>query len=668
MSKIGRWGEAIRGWVKRWTDGLDIDEERHSRNPPPPPIPLPPLTPRASEPGGAAGGVRHLQLAIDLGTSSCAVAIRLNSEATRLAVLSVGIESPYASRKTIGSAIYVCDDDRIMMDDLWISQYRTAANAHRGVTYRSIKRLLFEHFHLTRPRRERLTRHLVHLYEELLWLALDPSQSSTVSLLDEAQVFGPQVDAWTHNGGLPGLTDDDERSVREIAQTDGFDVCISVPNSLMPNEVDVLVGAAARAAATVLKKLRGDETFDAYTPQVLTIREAEAVAWALPAHDRDLRGNVVILDVGAGTTDAALVTYALPRRGIETHLVEYRTGSPFGGDDLDVLLACEGWTASTKAAPTLGTTFANPLSLPGDQKNNLLQSIRAEKERWVLEHGDARFAVGVSLPDLGPDLAVQEDVNALVPVPVTGAGTARSMTVVNPHGTDAYKAFLRYTVFLSCAALLRRLERQTVSAIILTGQSSLALGMRQYVEALATHYGITAGSIRHLDEKHSEVMKTVCAEGAALYAFEAATATDTFGDVVPETFVLKERDEPMELFAAGLRVQGHQANAFVVVALPNAARHVFRYYCSPDDLLRKDLTLDWARKPIGTISGDIDRLALAFRLDLRKERIDVWTLNTKGEMVKIQYVQAPNLREGEPPHPFLAMGEKSLPLTWQSTD
>jgi hypothetical protein len=633
---------------------------------------LAPLAARQrQQPAGAPAAVRRLQFAIDLGTSSCAVGMPVQADVTTHAILSVGSNAPFEERKTIGSAFYIGDDQRIVMDDAWIDAYRVATRKTGGVTYRSIKRLLFEHYHLNRPERERLTRQLEKIYEELLWLALDPSSSSTVQLLSGAGAFAGAVDAWKEKGGFPHVRDDRGRTVKMIATTEGFDVCISIPNSLMPRDVEVVVGAVQRAAEKVLKELRKGDEFDSYTPQVTTIREAEAVAWALPRHDLELGSDVVVLDVGAGTADAALVHYSRPMGGVPTHLVEYRTGSPFGGDDLDMLLACEAWT-SQKDSPTFGSTLIPLRELLPDEKNRLLRGIRANKERWVLESGDDHLSVGISNTDLAPDLTVLEPSNVLVQIPAVAQNNARTFdqtaTLVSPDGTEPYKAFLRYTVFLSCAALFRRLEGRQISAIILTGQSSLALGVRQYVEALAAHYRITAGSIRHLDDTDSEAMKLVCAEGAAVYANEIGTASNTFGDVVPETFVLKEHEEPIELFAAGSRAQHHQSNAMVVVDYPNALRDVYRYYCSPEDLLKKDLKLDWARKPIGRIPGDPNRRALAFRLDLRKEHIEIWAVDTNNEVTKVNFLQTPNLFMGKPPHPFLTADKKPLPLTWQTAD
>ncbi|HEX6097787.1 MAG TPA: hypothetical protein VF432_15785 [Thermoanaerobaculia bacterium] len=650
--------------------------------PPPPPVPvrLPRLQPRKRE--EAPDTAPFLRFGIDLGTSSSAVAVALYPD-KRPDLMMLNVEVQQGAEPgvipTIGSAIYIDEDDRVVMDDRWIDLYLSQRPDSRGVTYRSIKRELFEHYHLPLPARNQLRHRLTLIYEELLWLALDPAESSTVKLLAETGAVNDVVETWKAKGGLRKTINN--RSVKKVATTEGFDLCICVPNALMPSDVEVLMQAATIAARSVLRKLREGDEFDAYTPVITAVREAEAVAWALPRRGEKFDGDVVIVDVGAGTTDAALVRYTRLPLGGRSHLVEYRTGAPFGGDDLDMLLLCKAWE-QIEREPIHEVTPVDLLTLSRAERRQILREVRSNKEGWV--RGTAGDSVSVTVEatqtadetELGARIEVRSASNVTVPLLMVASGkTERAPQLVlltNPHGGEPYQSFLRYSILLSCAPLFRRLAGHSVEAVILTGQSSLALGIQPFVAALAGHYNVSVDpeAIRHLDPKDAREMKVVCAEGAAIYANEARRRSTSVGDIVPETFVLFQDSQYgplMDLFPAGSRSQRDEVNAMIVVKDPEVPRHILHYYCSSRDLRPADRTHDWARKPVGSIGpGTRDRTALAFRLDLKKEHITVWA-NSNRQMSRTAFKQSPEIMGPEPPdHPFLRIHNRALPLTWQA--
>jgi hypothetical protein len=671
---IGDFGRGVWNWIRY---GTPITAGKAPAPQVVPRILLQPLQPRSGRAAPADSNASRPRLAIDLGTSSCAVALALVPDTEPfVATLSVDDADPHAPRSTIGSVIYVGDDDTLVMDERWINRYLARTGGGGGTTYRSIKRELFEHYHLTEAEREQLGQRLTSVYEELLWLALDPARSSTVKALAAAGGFENAVKQWTDKGGFEVTIGG--RPVKLAATIEGFDLCICVPNSLMPSDVLVLAGAARQAAANILDALRAGDVYDPYKPVITTIREAEAVAWALPHYDRvdggtlDLSGDVVILDVGAGTTDAALVRYGRVEGGTPSRLVEYRTGSPFGGDDLDMLLLCEAAEEFARNPPVGYQPIALP-TLARNEKNYVIQRVRREKELWAVDEDAGSISVSLTGEDLSPAISVVTPTTVNIPFyTVREADNHRTLDfvapVTSPHAGEAYQAFLRYTTYLSCASLFHRLRRHSISAIVLTGQGSLAPGIQPYVAALAGHFEISIApdAIRHLDAKNPQVMKLVCAKGAARYVFEIDSPADTLGDIVPETFVLYHDRDRTDLFPAGSRSQRQQVNAMIDMEYPNVKRYVLHYYCSPKDLLPEDLTRDWARKPVGSIHGDPQRERLAFRLDLRKEQIHVWSIDEMGKITPVTFQPSPDVRGPKPQHPFLKVGSQPLPLTWQS--
>src|ERR1700682_5480645 len=241
LRAVGSVGRSVWDWM--------MHPAPPPQQPPPPPslVRLPFLLLGQRRDAATDGFTTRPKFAIDLGTSSCAVAMPGHADTNpETATLSVGEAAPHNSRKTIGSAIYIGDDGTLVMDERWINRYLTIVKTAQGATYRSVKRELFEHYHLSGNERKELSRRLASIYEELLWLALDPANSSTVRALAAAG-YDNATKAWIENGGFDVRSIDD-RPLKLVAAVEGFDLCICVPNSLMPKDVETLLGAARIAA------------------------------------------------------------------------------------------------------------------------------------------------------------------------------------------------------------------------------------------------------------------------------------------------------------------------------------------------------------------------------------------------------------------------------------
>lgn len=281
------------------------------------------------------------------------------------------------------------------------------AEGYSGST--SLKRLLAE----SAQRGEPLDGYLdlvTSVFEELLRLALCPQWSRTLS----AHAF---VQAPT------GATDAELNTARDTALADlraqvgaqpplplnkcvaKFSVAVSVPDSASVQLVRFLQSAVREAVRRVLDLCVAEEeihlepgdnlprdlaTFMDRRVNIRIVREAEATAWALPEGiDQEENPAILVLDVGAGTTDAALV------QNLDYPRVLAAAGLPIGGDDADLLLlrlASEGTFATDQAqrstAPNLfvaGQPVQGLMQLGGLEapfRARFREDIRGLKESW----------------------------------------------------------------------------------------------------------------------------------------------------------------------------------------------------------------------------------------------------------------------------------------------
>jgi hypothetical protein len=263
-----------------------------------------------------------------------------------------------------------------------------------------------------------------------------------------------------------------------------FQVYITVPNAFPRSAIDVLVrGVGFGVAATLgLREM----------PQVKALLEAEAVAYGaiaaptlLPAsHDR----TVLVIDAGAGTTDASIVR---SERG--TLRVLAHVGLPVGGLDLDAHIAgCRG--PLDKLAPF--EVYRRVLTSRETKENHL-------RERDGVSP-DQAFA------DLAAELQREYQWPAHSPRGAAMAGALR-------QGYERYLA-------LAVDALIRSLPRDEivkVGEVVVSGRGSLLTGFKDRVRREVARDGPDLEP-RCAESDHGRKLAVV--EGVGIYVASTYTA------------------------------------------------------------------------------------------------------------------------------------------------
>lgn len=622
------------------------DGDEGPRPPAPPTEPLASIE-RVPPPATTYSGLR---ICIDFGTSSSAVTWARDEGNHVFATL--GFENDGKPRLTIGSSVLWLDEqdegnEKLVMGsenyDVFLVQGTTGA----AIT-RSLKRMLFDYEMVPRNARDTPRRRLRAMFRELLLLALAPRHSATIAALEDAGASA-RLANWRNKGGLPW------GQIAESLQQ-GIEVCLCVPNSFGNQSISVSV-EALNAALDDIRTREGLDTIG--VPTVRLVREAEAIAWAAISMVRQ-HERVLIVDIGAGTTDVAVVENRnnLPR-------LRVRAGIPFGGDDVDqalLVLATNLVLEENRAAQLAGAAATDvvPLEQISDRKSrlDLLEEARHEKERWSSAHASQVMV---------PYLFRSEDPSQ--------PPQRQTRDVGDPQVSRHYRRFLEYAITATCAPLLEKLrdEHLPVDAVILSGSSSLLPQVVQHTQALlgSVHMPVRVVLISDVlqnmnafkDISPVRQAKLACAWGAAESSLDWDRSTDIHS-YVPETIRVRH-NERLELFVeAGTLIADGEYTRYL--HLDRATGHTilfYRYFCPLSRYIEeRHWPSSWVRRVISDVSltrgytGLGVRLSLSRQAPLFEEKLTVWP---ESYALRTRMVPYPLDREFQPPYG----GEEPNPVT-----
>lgn len=246
-----------------------------------------------------------------------------------------------------------------------------------------------------------------------------------------------------------------DRQGKKLADRLGndFQIFITVPNAFPRAAVEVLRRGVAFGVAATLGQGR--------LPVVRALLEAEAVAYAhllkprLDAPSR--RTTLLVVDAGAGTTDASIVRAEAGELRVLAHV-----GLPVGGMDLDTLIA------SLKGSFTAQKPF------------DLMQRLEASRQakQHHLGRPGAHENLGSRFEALARDL-------------VQNNGWPASSPQGQSVATEIQRAHERYLA-LAVRGLIRALpasELTRVDDVVLSGRGSLLAGFQEAVRAAVAEHG-----------------------------------------------------------------------------------------------------------------------------------------------------------------------------------
>ena len=657
-------------------------DEALSRLDPPPATAL-----DGTQPGIAAAGTRRqgLSLCIDLGTFASTVASDWNNE-VELAVLS------YRRAPHGGSAASLIASNEVSSTVLWVGDrpfmdadsFGDMADHSGADVSQSFKRLLFEYLWFgANPKN--LTR-LSAIYEELLLLTLAPRLSTTLHLLRErlkARADGEtgpgseahRLETWEKKGGLQSLRDPRQL---EDALTAGVRLRLCIPNAFDAKSVSIAVGhlntAFKRVAGKVCPRVR-------YGPvKVSTIREAEAVAWAVP--DAQPSELTLVLDVGAGTTDAALVRIG---QGVTPRVV-LRTGMPFGGDDVELVLLAAAYRKANR--------LADLKNLPRGQRLAGKRAVRIYKEAWSDTNqelrpeeraflGGALAAIDDALPLdlLGEGQTEGVIVPMYAPPAVTGAEPTQSSVDVAPLTVPGFVDFLRLAVWSTCEPLLLA-AKGALTRVFLSGAASYTPGVAVALQALLDKHvcGAKIMPIADVLATAPGLVNVAPVRRAKIACVYGGTLSLPFSDESDQTqltealrveiFSPGTRRE-YDLFAAGEQLHDGQLLASYAVR-GGRVEHtftVYRYFTPHEYIALRHRTSSWVRRFIAR--SLVPRQATGLIIRLRQERggnDDVLTSLLAWTAEQNFPDRLQQLQVTEPMHPPRRGQDESpltgLPLEW----
>lgn len=589
----------------------------------------------------------ELRLALDFGTSSTSAVWAAGEGSHRL--VTFGVDERGDPRYTIPSSALWVDETR-PNDETVVLGPEEILLLHRpagSVITRSFKRMLFDFEALSPVQQSEVRRRLRALFREILILVLWPRKSVSLRWIGEqgeAILTGDAVKQWREKGGL-GL--DQTGLAKKLVA--GLEVCLCIPNSFGSQAIHV--------AATALRDALGDvrEQMKNVVPsvgelRVRTIRESEAIAHCVASAPRD--GYVMVVDVGAGTTDVALLdnVEGAPR-------LRQRTGIPFGGDDVDqllVVLAAEAGKSTYSTAPLDKLTTA--------QKQRLLANARQRKEEWSLAHA-------TSTPGAVLD---QSD-------------TLQNVEILAPDQSTGYEAFLRYAIEATCGPLLRDAAAQNLPLrrVVLSGSSSylpriqdtltrllartlpkipnVSVEITPVSEHLRDHWQFT-------DIDQVLQAKLACAWGAA-ESFWRVTEQSGQSFVSESIQAVNNEGDEISLFAAGMIMANGELSRFL--PLNEARPHIFRFYryfCPPSDFMEsRHRASPWVRRMVQYLnlarghSGMGVRYVLSDEAPFFTETLSTWAVMATTPQKMKEY---PSDRIQEPPTGDEPSPVTALPMRW----
>jgi len=281
------------------------------------------------------------------------------------------------------------------------------------------------------------------------------------------------------------------RSLTQLLASD-FEVYLTVPNAFPREAVGVLEEGVRCGAASAL----GRTTL----PKTVSLLEAEAVAYGEVDRLRPLRQQededeirVLVLDAGAGTTDASIVTLEDDVLKVVAH-----AGLPVGGMDIDAMLA-SGGTDQFKM-----TTGRLP---------SVLRELRDKKEQYL-----SRSVGGESLSGEEAVLKALNTAAEKLIASLPGTSPLRSANDAENAKTVARVVTgLRRYLELSVAVLLRCLpaeELRGVTSVVVSGRSSLLLGFE----------AMTRLTLEQLEVEHDELRTEAAPDDRKLAVLRGAAS------------------------------------------------------------------------------------------------------------------------------------------------
>ena len=590
--------------------------------------PLRPIPrPKESQPDAVG-----LQICIDFGTSASAVTLA-GDEKHDFAILGyVG----NVERRTIGSSVLWLNEDNVGEEVLIMGSENYAdvlTVGDRHAISRSLKRLLFDYDLLPEGDQNGVRNRLRAILRELLLLAIAPRHSSTIAALRARQGADTvHLDYWSDRGGFGW----DAEKIKMKLNMSG-QICLCVPNSFGPQSIAVATAALTDALAVISS--RHPELGNIVNCSVRLVREAEAIAWAAIQEVRE-RGRVLIVDVGAGTTDVAVVENSnrLPR-------LRMRSGIPFGGDDVDqLLLVVAAHQAEVEALQARAAGAASRDVIPVEsmnvaQKSTLVGNARRGKEAWSVSQVQGTPSSPAEIPVLFRDSSDPS------------RSAAETRDVADPHRETLYGKFLNYAISATCAPLLNELRARglELGSVILSGSSSALPEVRATVQALLGSVQMRNVEIHSIAERlrpfdafgpASDVQraKLACAWGAAESTRDWEITRD-LRQYVPERITVSHNDREEVLFEAGMAFADGELTRYLPLPL-DAPGHILlfrRYFCVPSAFIEEgQRSSSWVRRLIARMKllprtcGVGVRLTLSDQAPSFHETLNTWYESTSS--------------------------------------
>lgn len=637
----GPWA-TLMGWLRALV-GLDeesppalTDRARPDGLPDLEPAPGPPPMARPAE---------HVRLCIDFGTSQSAVARAIPGADPELAVLQSDGQGKFAH--TIDSDVAFAPGEPAILGAVarLLEERRGGLEFHRSLkrVLSDVRRLADSHL-LLRLRVEALV-------EELLRLALAPDTSGTVAA--QARLLQRDVAEIAAPLGLPG-----KDALREVVARGVLDLYLCVPNAFGNFEEEVL-RAAAQSAGEALQLSLG-----AASPHVVAhlVREADAVAWwelhrtALTARGPSAaRGTWLVFDVGAGSTDAALVDVRVDD-GQPAVRVLAHTGVAFGGTDVDELFL-------RIVAERSGLSVPHGLDARVKERASTralqVRAFADAKIDWSREHGAAVARAG--------DGAVDRWI-AWSATPDGGLPDPELWPPFRPPADDwpvreigaaawgpAYARFLRASVSGVVRALRRGAPDARIDRVIVSGRGSLLPGMHALLLRELRAAGWEVDAVGAIGGGQDPVaLKLACVLGIAVAASHAAVP-DKLPQVLSDEIAMRDRT----LLPRGLPLAGDDARA--ALALPAADGHrrlVFHQHRCPREVAEAVAEASlWEQRHLGAADVHLfEPLELHAAFDTRTGQLQLWRRVADGTTVPIVLEQDPVVGAGRNPITGLPFG------------
>lgn len=600
----------------------------------------------------------HVRICVDFGTSQSTVARAIHGAMPELAILQV---DPRTGRRwaTIDSDIVYSSEDRAVLGAAARLLEERGRRPHTQY-FRSLKRMLSDLGRV--PDSHLMLRLRVEaLVEELLRLALDPASSGT--LRKQAELLSVDVADLAASAGLPnraGLADTVARGV--------LDLYLCVPNAFGNFEEEVLRDAAYHAGVALQHSLAAERppswnAEDARATVVVhLVREAEAVAWWV-LHERQLpagdSARMLVFDVGAGSTDAAIVT-ARPGDGASaspTVHTESHSGASFGGHDVDALLLR---LLSERSGPSTPEQIGQRITKAGTTRARELRQLADAKESWAREMNDAfvrdpqLLDTFVAWVDAATGPVPGEQVLPAIRPQSDAWPEVRELTAA--HWGAPYARFLRGTV----TGVLRALEASepgtAIDRVVLSGRGTLLPGVR----ALVTRRLLASGRIRGADQvvpvdADEERLKLACVLGIA-----AAAASTSVPEHLPQMLaeeVSIGRNVP--LWTRGVRIQDCVVRAAVRLDGKEGSRRVgFYQYRVPREVAAAiGASTLWEQRHLGAAEIFVfDAVEVAVVFDVGTGALGVWRVVADGPPVPVRLEVDPVFASAENPISRLPFG------------